>query len=384
MTTEPVFVSARKALRVLSTSEAKTFRRCPRKHHYAYRLRRRPWERAATLRFGTLFHIGLETWWKTASLEKAIGAMREAVAKGREPADPYDLAKAEALMVGYDARWIAEPIEVLAVEQEFEIDLVNPATNHTSKTFRIGGKMDAIARIPNLGILVIEHKSSAEDITAGSDYWRKLRLDAQVSTYIAAGKALGFDIVGCLYDVIGKPRLKPQLATPVEDRKYTQEKSKACPECKKKNAEPAPHTIDGLTCTDGRIVTDPGGKLYANMRETAETPDEYRGRILKDIKESPDAYFSRGTPIVRIGSEEDDAAFDLWATARAMREAEYANRYPRHVEACFDFHRPCEFFAVCCGEADINNDALFRTAPRAHEELSGGGDGGGEKEGEAA
>ena len=363
---DPVFVGATKALRIISTSEAKTFRRCPRKHHYSYRLRRRPLARASALRFGTLWHVGLEVWWQTVDLDRAILAMR---ASDRE-IDPYELAKAEALLIGYHFYWDSESIDVLAVEREFAIDLVNPITGKKSRTFSVGGKADGIVFQPGVGHLIVEHKTTSESVVAGGDYWRKLRMDAQVSTYIAAGKALGFDIVGCLYDVVSKPTLEPRMATPMESRQYTQKRDKACPECKKKSAGPAPHVVDGLVCDGGRIVTDPGGRLYANQREADETPEEYRSRLVEDIKLDPSGYYARGH-VVRLDGEADDAAFDLWATARAIREAELAERYPRHVEACFDFHRACPYFRVCCGEASIDDDGLFRTAKRSHEELTG-------------
>lgn len=362
---DPVFVGATKALRVISNSEARCFRKCPRKHHYSYRLRRRRLHKPMPLRFGTLFHNGLEAWWNTVDLDASIVAMRES----DRQIDPYEMAKAEALLIGYHAWWVNEPLDVLAVEQEFRVPLVNPKTGAESRTFVLGGKIDAIVRTREGRVLVVEHKTASDDLAPESDYWRKLRLDAQISTYIAAAKSLGFDAEGCLYDVIGKPTKQPHMATPVEKREYTQRKDKSCPECKKKSAGPAPHVVDGLVCEDGRIVTDPGGRLYKNQRDTDETPDEYRSRILDDIKANPRDYYAR-SEIVRLADEQDDAAADLWATARALREAELLERYPRHVESCIEFGRTCDFWEACTGQASIDNDMIFRTAETPHEELT--------------
>lgn len=351
-------------LRVLSVSEAKSFRSCPRRHHYAYRMRRRPRDKAPALRFGTLFHVGLEAWWQTVDLGAALAVMRA----GDADIDLYELAKAEALMIGYHARWKDEPLEVLAVEREFSAPLINPATGAASKTFVVGGKIDAIVRDAMGRIYVVEHKTTSEDLGPGSDYWKRLRLDSQVSTYHSAAQSIGYDSAGCLYDVVGKPTSRPYQATPPEKREYTKPRDKACPECKKKNGTPGPHTVDGLVCADGRIVTDPGGRLYANMREVDETPDEYRARLLEDIKANTTSYFARAE-IVRHEQDREDAAYDMWATARAIREAELAVRYPRNVDACVQHGRSCDYWPVCVGDASIDDEERYRTAARTHEEL---------------
>lgn len=104
-------------LRVLTNSELATFRRCPREHYYRYRLLRRPLRTADALRFGTLIHKALEAWWSVnvnvagdagiqaqLRLTAALDALREH-GKG---SDPYELATARALLIGYTARWGGE------------------------------------------------------------------------------------------------------------------------------------------------------------------------------------------------------------------------------------------------------------------------------------
>ena len=50
-------------LPVISNSEMKTFRACRRLHHLQYDLLYRLAVTPDALRFGTLFHHGLEAWW---------------------------------------------------------------------------------------------------------------------------------------------------------------------------------------------------------------------------------------------------------------------------------------------------------------------------------
>jgi hypothetical protein len=250
--------------------------------------------------------------------------------------DPYELARATAMIFGYDCRWSADAdlYEVLGVECEFYTALVNPSTGAPSRTWRLGGKLDAAVREKATGREgVVEHKTSGEDITPGSEYWKRLRLDGQVSVYFEGARALGLDPQFCLYDVLLKPKLRPYKATALEDRKFKKD-----------------------------------GTLYANQRERDETPEEYRDRLVEAIAEAPTSYFARGE-VVRLESEMDDALFDVWQIGQQMREAERAGRYPRNPDACVRFGRTCSYFGVCTGEASLTDPALFRRS-ELHPELA--------------
>ena len=229
-------------------------------------------------------------------------------------------------------------------------------------------------------VVVVEHKTTSEEIALGSPYWKRLELDAQVTKYLGGARALGYDPQHVLYDVIRKPRIRPMLATPVEARKYTLEKSKACPECKKKSAAPGPHRIETVDeedgsisvreCVEGRIVTDPGGRLYANMREFDETAEEFRLRLRADIAENPDEYYRRGE-IPRTDEEERDAAADEWAVGLQIRESQRSGRWSRNTAACKTWGKFCEFFDVCTKTTSINDPYRYRDSD-GHEELEDG------------
>lgn len=227
------------------------------------------------------------------------------------------------------------------------------------------------------GIYVVEHKTTALEIGAGSSYWRRLTLDSQISNYQVGCRSLGHVPTGVLYDVIRKPQIRPYKATPIEAREYTKPKDRACKECKKKTPPPLPHVetvgegdeAREVTCVDGRIVTDPGGKLYGNMREFDETPEEFATRLRADIGAAPEKYYQRGT-IVRLEEEERDAARDTWELARQMREAQLAKRWPRNPDACDAYGSFCQYFPVCSGETTIDDPLRYRDAGQPHEELS--------------
>lgn len=355
---------------LLTNSRMKTARACLRLDQLTYVEGWRAVREEAALRFGSLFHAGLEAWW-LATMAGLAGDERldASLAALSGESDPFDHARADALLRGYDVRWGDERYEVLAVEHAFEVDLTNPDTGAASRTFRLAGKVDGIVRDMSGRTLLIEHKTSSEQIGPGSEYWRRLQIDSQISTYYAGARSMGFDVEGCLYDVIGKPGIKPLKATPIEDRKYVEPKSRACKECKKKAPATGPHVEDGIECVDGRIVTDPGGRLYANMRAEDETPDEFHARLVDDIAANPNKYYQRGV-VVRLESEIAEAAADAWMTAQIVRDAVRTGRAPRNPDACSRWNRTCQFFDVCTGAASLDDASQFVKLASVHPELA--------------
>lgn len=319
---------------LVTNSSLTMFRRCPREYYFRYVLNRKGRRKAKALRFGTLFHLGLNAWWAGSGPQRYIGALY-AIGLGsqKEETDSFDIVKAETLIAGYTARWGDERYKALAVERRFMSELDDPV--HAS----ISGSIDAIAERDGK-IYNVEHKTTSADISAGSDYWRHVvTLDSQVSTYDNASRAMGYDIRGTLYDVIRKPELEPYKATPEDKRKYT----------KPTKAEPVP-------------------RLYSNQREEDETEDEFRDRLAADIVARPDWYFQRQV-IVRLERDNEEHARDVEQTARAIRFAEGHGAWPRSPNACERFRRLCEYHPVCAGETTIEDGTLYETK-EPHEELA--------------
>lgn len=344
------------ARQLLTSSRLKAARSCRRQHHLAYDLGIRPAAESEAQRFGTLFHRCLEAWWLAKQRgADAIGAALELLCATK--ADPFDLVRAECLIRGYDARWGDEPYEVLGVEVEFACDLVNPLTHRPSQTWRLGGKIDAIVRDLRTGrVLVVEHKTSSEDISQGGEYWRRLRMDGQVSVYFEGARSLGHDVAGCLYDVICKPSLRPS-AVPLVD------------------ADGVKIVLDAA----GQRVRTKDGKKWRESADSAagyvlqtrpETPDEFRARLLDNIAADPLGYYQRGE-VARLEQDMADALLDIWQLGQELREASLVQppRFPRNPGACSQYGRTCPYFAACSGEADINDPTLFKRGEQ-HPELS--------------
>lgn len=212
-----------------------------------------------------------------------------------------------------------ERYETVGVEVEFAAPLLDPDTMIESDDWYLRGKIDALAIDHATGeLLIVEHKTSSADISPGSDYWRRLRLDSQISMYYDGARSLGYEPTGIVYDVLAKPNLR----------------------------------LGGPT----------------KKRAQAETLEEFRERFSATIAENPNAIYARSR-LVRFDAEIDEARRDVWATARQLDQAMRLNEYPRNPGACSKYGSMCEFFPVCSGEATLDDTTLF--ARRAgHSELS--------------
>jgi hypothetical protein len=297
-------------LQVVTNSQLRAYRRCPRLHLHSYVDGYRPIETPYVMRFGTLVHLGLEGWWGSG-LSFGLEKMRSG-----DYSDEWMLIKAEELLRGYDARWRDEGWETIAVEKEFRVPLMDGTD--------IAGKIDAIAR-RNGQVFLVEHKTSGVDITPGSRYWQKLTLDSQVSTYLQA--TAEYEPVGILYDVLYRPSMENLQATPPEKRKYTK-----------------------------------SGSLYAYQRSDDETPDDYRVRLREDIASNPDKYYARGT-VVRTENEAAEALSDTREWAKRALADKMAPKNPENCDGC-------GYFPVCSGVARLEDPLRYRKAERANEELS--------------
>lgn len=385
---------------VVTNSRMKSFRACRRLHHYRYDLLRRPIKVPGALSIGTLYHAGLEGWWRWFLAvdraarhgdptmlpgEQARDAAMAALAAGAleamesDEVDSFKIAGAQRMMAAYDARWrdeVASEWEVLGVEVPFACRLVNPDTERASQLYALAGKIDAVAkRRRTERVWFFEHKSAGESIAPDARYWLKLRADWQVSTYYSGLDQLGIDVEGCVYDVIKKPSLEPAKATPEDVRKYTV--GKACKECGGSNPKGAPpirgtgldRAASSGTCESCRgsgWKDEP--KLYANQRAEDETVEAYADRVSMAAATDPDLHLRRAE-VVRLDAELVEHRFDAWQTVRAIHETKLAGHYSRNPDSCFLFGRPCEFHDVCWAGADINDPNMFRAARSANEEL---------------
>jgi hypothetical protein len=233
--------------------------------------------------------------------------------------DPFENAKFQALITGYKLRWEDKPMfEPHILSQRCEESFAVKMCGHD-----FGGKLDTIC-LTSLkgGHIIVESKTSGEDIQPGSFYWQKLQMDMQVGLYWLAVESLGMKPEYVLYNVIGKVMLRPKKA------------------------------------------------------KTEETPEEFYDRIVDNIAENPDKYYQRGK-VILTSKDLENVRNDIENTVRTIdfsfgeTNSKIRNPCPRHTGNCYKFNRACDFFPVCNNETSLGNVERYRKIDpnNPHEEL---------------
>lgn len=357
-----------------SASKLKTFHACPKKFKYRY-IDNLGEPQTGAQAYGTTNHAALEAWLihfhegSEVRLAKALEAI--------QLTDPFEAARARAVILGYELRWGEIPWRVLGVEAAFSYEL----DGHV-----IHGYIDAIVEDQRDGrVYVVEHKNSAADISQGSNYWEQLTIDLQVSIYCDGAAMLGYDVAGVIYDVLAKPKHAPQLATPLEKREFT--KGKGCTYCGgsaggkrgivqgRGSVQVDGKELNCLAC--GGDETKPGNgwkegievpRLHANHRTEDETAEAFEARVCEAIAENPEAFYQRAV-IVRTEDEMPLMRGDVLATIAMARVSTALNLFPRNTGNCKSFGSMCFFFALCNRTADMS-DPRFSSRKSSRPELT--------------
>ncbi len=346
--------SANKQLRLYTHSSSKTFRACQYQYFVSYILGIRPKKTAKPLSFGTLIHLCLEVYWLTRKVNETstehIDPLSMALLelekrkKEQQNIDEFDVARAQVMLIAYASVWDHTECQVLAVEAKFLTPLFNPATMEPSKRFNRSGKIDLIIRLlekdqPPM-ITVVEHKTSAANVMAGSDYQRRLTLDEQISFYYQGARHIGFPPDQVIYDVLKKFKIKPLKATSKDKLRYKKPK-------KGHEAEP---------------------QLYAGQRLVDETVEQYQERLTEMVKKDPQAFIER-IKIVRLPYERKRFAMEVWKQSRLMEHALDEDLFPRNSDACFRFGSPCSYVQHCLENTPLDDPKVYYKLGDVHPEL---------------
>lgn len=295
------------SLPILTHSSMSAFKRCRKLYWYRYVKRLRPAVDAMALRFGTAMHEAIDKYQRDEHATDILNWLRSL-----DFGDAYTSRTLSALFWGYVVRYTGCEIvaKVLHSETSFDVPLVNPETEAESRTFSLAGKRDAIVLKTDGAIALKETKTTGESID-GNRYWGRLLMDPQISLYWIMTEHEGIKVDTVVYDVIRKPAMKPERATP-EDKI--------------------------------RIKKD--GTPYANVRLTDESPDDWERRLYEDINSRPDFYFGR-REIPRLEADLDAFRREVWDVAQDITSAERNDGWYRNVSRfnCDD----CAYFNLCAG-----------------------------------
>ena len=355
---------------LLTNSRMQAAKTCLRLHQFEYELGIRPVAVADYFRIGTAAHYTCETALKS-SPSKALELLVEhynsirPVGLVEDAAWRWDIEQQTVLclMAAYFWRWeeMDKGHTLITTEWQFEIPLTNPETGRPTPNFKLAGKVDGILMVPDCRHAIKELKTCSEDLDITGDYWKRLRIDSQISTYYLAAEAEGYAPETVLYDVIRKPSIRPS-AVPVRDKLG----------------------VEIVLDAEGERVQKKGSTEWRRTGDKAKgytlqtrpmTPTEWGKKLTKDIGERPDYYFAR-REVPRLESDIEEHRFELWQMQGLLRECQKHGRWPRNTRACIGFGR-CQYFDLCTGGFDIKAFQAdpgvlpegFKVVENVHQEL---------------
>jgi hypothetical protein len=154
----------------VSDSQFKSFTDCERKWAYVKLLDLSPDEDKDTLIMGNAWHDGAEEFVKTGSMDKAIVAVMNAIAKDKPSNAEYQKLIVPAMLMGWASFWLPgflKEYEFVALEEWFSVE-------PNSEIVRIRGYKDVVAKRRVTGRrCVFDYKTSSQaylqDLTATLD-----------------------------------------------------------------------------------------------------------------------------------------------------------------------------------------------------------------------
>jgi hypothetical protein len=223
---------------------------------------------------------------------------------------------ARAMMRGYYVKYGRddESFKVLETEMVFEVPILNPATGRASRKHKFTGRIDGLVRLhASRDLMLLEHKTAS---SIGADYLTRLWTDLQSLLYVHALRMLGYPVVGVIYNIIGKAKIK-----------QTQGESEAEYQARYR-----------LACEKSK-----SGKSSAKRR-MPETDEAYQARLAEWYAQ-PEAfhrevlYFDER----RFGELE----LELWHLQKEISHAETSGVWLRNPGACYKWGRACPYYALC-------------------------------------
>ena len=178
----------------VSVSQVKTYLACPRKYELRYVLGIPPETRALNLVFGSAIHEGLAAYYVALkentepAREMVLSTFNDSIDEALLDQPPVLLDDDEnagtlkdkgVALLGVFLEHVEKPDKVLAVEQPFAVDLVDPRTGHMVEE-QFTGVLDALVEVEGHQV-ILEHKTAAKKWSQD-----QLDYDLQAGAYLAA------------------------------------------------------------------------------------------------------------------------------------------------------------------------------------------------------
>ena len=323
---------------LLTSSRMAALLRCPRAHYWRYEVGLRADSDAAALRFGSAWHRAMES--------HAVGGdFMTAFNNGLGTANEIDEQQAAVLFGMLSGFYLAYPTDpdfaTIYPEQEFRVPL------ERSRSFELAGKIDGLGQLKDGRLAILEHKTTSESIDSGSEYWLRLRFNAQLMQYVLAARALGWAVETVIYAVAKKPAIRPKQIPAVDADGFK---------------------IVTVDATGERALLKTGKpKQTAGEGETLqgrqETPEEFAQRLTLDCQERAEFYFARRELTILDSDLEEFAEQRRMIGISILNYRQAAKRFAGAHQAwprnCTEMNcRCCEYASFC-----LNNVTPSVTEP---------------------
>jgi len=308
-------------MNTFTNSSLSVARSCLRKYDLKYngRLGLAHREESEALAVGTCWHGIQETFGREmAAPPPRRDPVAAAVQYATEHApNPLWAEKLRRLFVAHAWYWSDHPLEYVAQEKQFEIEIAGA---------KVAGVLDGIIKVDGrLGLH--EYKTTADSLDAESNYWTKLRMDTQVGIYALAMQELyGSPPEFILYDVTRKPTIRPKRVLKKEMERMRRE------------------AVGGATTTYYGEAFDELAVLQA-FENDEETIAMYGARLTADIGNEPSKFFAR-REVPRTAADFGSLRKDLADQIQLLEQAMLSDNMHRNPNACGDYGT-CEFFGLC-------------------------------------
>lgn len=288
------------------------------------------------------------------------------------------------LLQGWAWRYAKEPMEITHAEVFFKQPVKNIENgSHMVKPMVDGGMpvavplyrsglIDKMVKLDDGRVGILEHKTTGDSIKPNSDYWIRAKMSGQVTYYYKAATddpdLPNPDLV--LYDVIRKPSIEPSKLTLAQHRNFLglsyrkgkktivqpdpEQLHKYCGEefqveiNGKIDLEEPENTVIESVAIDGYVASF---VKSGNHHVLQETPTMYGARLMVDMLDRPDMYFSR-EEIPRLQGDLEELEADVHQTVEMITFCERTNQWPKNVNSCIAPWK-CEFLPLCSSNVQV-------------------------------
>lgn len=348
---------------IMSYSSVKLFRSCRKKYKHRILDQLVPLDvRAGDPRnLGKAVHGGVESLRKE---ENADDTVLEHWGDVSGDHDAYEQCeRSRAMLRGYRGRWHSDERQadfhwrVELLETRFTGDIINPTDGRVHQRFSIGGKVDGVVVVlrPCLwGLTPIEPGVYLNEVKTAARidgmYLSRLFTDFQILLYAwYVADALGVELKGVLYDIIGKPKMDHREGETqgefdarieeLKDKIASGEISKSA-----KGGTVKQRKDETEDAFEARRIKGSMEWIGTIKRIERETDESFRER-LDSTCSGENMYHREVVPI--IPAHVEDIRVELWETLIQHEEAESRNRWGKNEASCFDFHRACDYWSIC-------------------------------------